>query len=295
MINCTPLFSVLIANYNNGQYLMEAIESVRTQTYPNWEIILVDDGSTDGSFSLYEKLKEDSRIHIYTNDENMGCGYTKRRCIEIAHGEYCGFVDADDKLEKEALSMMVNAFQQHPSCSLIYSKYYFSDSSLNIIHTSSHQCVIPPGKTFLTYNVPGAISHFVSFSRSLYLDTVGINPIMRRAVDIDLYLLLEEVGDVFFLPVPLYYYRTGTGKNISMGDRNLCTTLGWDVIAKTNACIRRGIPIEGIAFHSIEYAVENIKDNAFQEGVEKIKKTNAYRVGKTILRPYRWIKKRYEY
>lgn len=59
-MNATPLFSVLIANYNNGKYLMEAIESVRQQTYANWEIILVDDGSTDNSKELYSELQKDN-------------------------------------------------------------------------------------------------------------------------------------------------------------------------------------------------------------------------------------------
>ena len=99
-----PLFSILIANYNNGHYLMEAVESVRQQTYSNWEIILVDDGSTDNSHELYKQLVEqDSRIHIFFNEENKGCGYTKRRCAELANGEICGFLDLDDTLLPEAL------------------------------------------------------------------------------------------------------------------------------------------------------------------------------------------------
>ena len=87
-----PLFSVLIANYNNGKYLMDAIESVRQQTYTNWEIILVDDCSTDNSHELYKELEQDERIHIFLNDQNHGCGYTKRRCAELANGEICGFL-----------------------------------------------------------------------------------------------------------------------------------------------------------------------------------------------------------
>ena len=55
-MNEKPLFSVLISNYNNGKYLMEAVDSVRKQTYPNWEIVLVDDCSTDNSKELYEDL-----------------------------------------------------------------------------------------------------------------------------------------------------------------------------------------------------------------------------------------------
>ena len=59
-----PLFSILIANYNNGKYLMDAIESVRQQTYANWEIILVDDASTDNSHELYNELDKELIIAI---------------------------------------------------------------------------------------------------------------------------------------------------------------------------------------------------------------------------------------
>ena len=67
-----PLFSVLIANYNNGRFLMDAINSVRRQTYTNWEIILVDDASSDNSNTLYDLLNSDPRIHLFYNDSNKG-------------------------------------------------------------------------------------------------------------------------------------------------------------------------------------------------------------------------------
>ena len=72
----TPLFSVLISNYNNGQYLQETIESVKAQDYTNWEIIIVDDLSTDNSIEIYKKYANDNRIKIYYNTENKGVTYT---------------------------------------------------------------------------------------------------------------------------------------------------------------------------------------------------------------------------
>lgn len=105
-LNKTPLFSVLIANYNNGKYLMDAIDSVWRQTYTHWEIILVDDASTDNSKELYKELEKDNRIHIYYNEENRGCGYTKRRCADLANGELCGFLDPDDALTDDALEKL---------------------------------------------------------------------------------------------------------------------------------------------------------------------------------------------
>ena len=87
------LFSILIANYNNGCYLQETIDCILKQDYPRWEIIIVDDGSTDRSSEIYDKYRNDSRFHIYLNDRNRGVGYTKRRCVEMANGEICAFMD----------------------------------------------------------------------------------------------------------------------------------------------------------------------------------------------------------
>ena len=67
-----PLFSVLIANHNDGKYLMEAVESVKAQTYTHWEIVIVDDGSTDNSNELFVELVEDQRIRVFRNEENRG-------------------------------------------------------------------------------------------------------------------------------------------------------------------------------------------------------------------------------
>ena len=74
-----PLFSVLIANYNNGRFLQQAIESVLTQTYSNWEIVIVDDASSDNSFDIYDKYKDDNRFVFKFNEKNEGCGSPKRR------------------------------------------------------------------------------------------------------------------------------------------------------------------------------------------------------------------------
>jgi glycosyltransferase involved in cell wall biosynthesis len=97
------LFSILIANYNNGKYLEDALQSIFKQTYENWEIVIVDDASTDESQKVYEIHKNNPKVKLYFNEQNMGCGYTKKRCIDLAIGEICGFLDPDDILDKEAL------------------------------------------------------------------------------------------------------------------------------------------------------------------------------------------------
>ena len=214
-----PLFSVLIANYNNGGYLQEAIDSVLAQTYDNWEVILVDDKSTDRSGAIYKKYAADGRFKIYYNDENRGCGYSKRRCAELATGELCGFLDPDDALLPEALETMVKAHAEHPECSLIYSTCYryYGDREAEM-PVWDFIGPIPEDSDFLIYRKK-LISHFVSFKRACYQKSVGIDPTLQAAVDRDLYYNLEEQGRTLHLPVPLYLYRTNNAASISIGSR----------------------------------------------------------------------------
>lgn len=281
-----PLFSVLIANYNNGKYLMEAIESVRMQTYTNWEIILVDDGSTDNSRTIYQELEQDPIIHIFYNEKNMGCGYTKRRCAELANGEICGFLDPDDTLTLEALSTMVESHITHPNHSLIYSQFYYSDCNLNILEISNHQQIISSDMSFLAMPFSGAISHFATFKIEHYNKTIGISISQHRAVDIDLYLILEEVGETLFIPKPLYYYRTNTGKNISLGENHYKATF-WDIITRAKACERRDEDLEQLVYPMMEQVIE--KSILF--GMEATRNTKTYKLGNFLLKPLKLVQK----
>ena len=213
------LFSVLVANYNNARYLQEAIDSVLEQTYTNWEMILVDDKSTDDSQLIYDKYKDDPRFHIYYNEENRGCGYTKRRCAELANGELCGFLDPDDALMPTALEVMVKAHAEHPECSLIYSTCYRYSGDRNAeMPIWDYIGEIPEDSDFLIYRKK-IISHFVSFKKDAYDKTDGIDPFFKADVDFDLYCRLEEVGKLFYLPQPLYYYRINNAHSISINSK----------------------------------------------------------------------------
>ena len=284
-----PLFSVLIANYNNGKYLMDAIESVRRQTYTNWEIILVDDGSTDNSQELYKELEKDERIHIFFNDHNRGCGYTKRRCAELANGEICGFLDPDDALTKNALEVMVCEFKQHDNLSLVYSQSYFVDEKLHIIADSTWQKKIPNGLSFMEYG-QCAIFHFVAFDRLKYSQTEGIRMDAKRAVDYSLYYLMEEVGLIRFVPAHLYLYRNNTGANISIGKKNALRAKLWELLLMEDACVRRGLDIEACLTPRLEEFVSWLQYESYKLGRTSVKSTKTYKLGRIILYPIKWIR-----
>ena len=109
-----PLVSILIPTFNSAQFIAETIASVQQQTYENWEIIVVDDVSTDGTVALISKIREmDVRIQLQVLERNSGTGVARNTALAKAKGKYIAFLDADDlwkpkKLEKQILFMQMN-------------------------------------------------------------------------------------------------------------------------------------------------------------------------------------------
>ena len=278
-----PLFSVLIANYNNGIYLTEAIESVRQQTYTNWEIVLVDDASTDNSKELYKELEKDERIHIYLNEKNMGCGYTKHRCAELALGEICGFLDPDDVLLPNAIGDSVRNLEAHPDCVLSFSRFYTCDEKLN--KTGECRKLELNGKSYFE-NRDYCPEHFVAFRREAYQKTDGINPLLKAGVDQDLYFRLEEVGGIAVMDKFTYLYRQNS--NALTSTPYWCYY--WNTIVRHETCVRRGLPVKEYAY--ADYLETVTAERRFaDEQVAKMKGSKAYRLGKALLKPFSWLKK----
>lgn len=105
------MVSVVTPLYNAQLYIEKAIQSVLAQTYSNWEMIIIDDCSTDASGEIAQKYAgQDHRIRYFRNDENKGIAYTRNRALELAQGRYLAFLDSDDlwradKLEKQLARM----------------------------------------------------------------------------------------------------------------------------------------------------------------------------------------------
>lgn len=199
------LFSILIAHYNNFEYFKECYRSILSQTYQNFEIILVDDCSSDDSYpKIVEFTKEDTKVKLFQNDKNMGVGFTKRRCVEMASGEICGFLDPDDAIAENALQISIENHNKDNIAT--YSKFYLCDNQLKPIRLFQHSRSVKNGKKEF-FNVFLEVNHFFTFKKETYDKTVGINPELTSAVDQDLYLKLYEKGNLKFIDTPLYYYR----------------------------------------------------------------------------------------
>lgn len=229
-----PLFSILMANYNNAEYISDAIESVLNQTYSNWELVIVDDGSDDNSIDVIKPFLQDKRIRLFRHKVNLGVGKTKKDMVSFAKGKIMGILDADDALDKDYVKIIVKSHLDNSDSGLVYFPHYNCDENLKNRKISKEITEIKDGKTNLE---KPRVNGLITFKRSAYDKTSGFDPKLKKAVDRDLIYKLEEVTKLKFLNKPLYYYRKNK-KGISQGE-NIRDALAYDALARYNAYKRR--------------------------------------------------------
>jgi len=198
-------FSIIVANYNNGKYLPELIASVEKQTYTNWELIIADDCSTDNSIDILQPHLKNPQIKLIQHTKNQGAGTTFKTAMDNSTGDIIGMLGADDALPPDALRVMIDAHITNAKASFIYTAIYLCDQDMNIQSIRSKPL---PAQESLINAMTG--DSFSTFKRTSYDLTTGFSPKFKRALDQDLWLKLEEVGEVKFVDQPLYYYRNNS-------------------------------------------------------------------------------------
>ena len=111
-MNQNKLVSIIMPVYNTEKYVKEALDSIFSQTYTNFEIICIDDGSIDNSLSILESFG--NKIQIIKNDKNYGTSESRNRGIQLSKGEFLAFLDADDIWEKNKLEIQIMEFNNKP-------------------------------------------------------------------------------------------------------------------------------------------------------------------------------------
>ncbi|MDC1505816.1 glycosyltransferase [Winogradskyella sp.] len=233
-------FSILMANYNNEKFIEEAVQSVKNQSYKFFELIIVDDCSTDGSKKLITSLQEKhSFIKSFFLTKNKGYGNALKVAAEKSNGVLLGILDPDDTIDTNALSIMYAEYLKNPDTALFYSTMFNCDKDLKVININQSIGPIPAAETYqsLINNVTSHISHFRVMPKKMYDKTEGFNPKFKKAIDKDIIYKLEEVGAVIYIDKPLYYYRQHDG-SISLF-KNKWEAALWEVKAKHKAYLRR--------------------------------------------------------
>lgn len=199
------LVSIIVPNYNSAQFIAETIESVLSQTYTEWELLIVDDKSTDNSVKIIKTyLEKDARIQLFENTVNRGAAYTRNVALAAAKGKWIAFLDSDDlwmpsKLEKQV------AFMQKNSYKFSYTQYCQIDEEtkpLNQVITGPKK--ITKRKMF-RYNYLGCLT--VMYDR----DTMGLLQVDERIGngrnDYALFLSASKKAPCYLLKEVLAQYR----------------------------------------------------------------------------------------
>ncbi len=118
-----PLVSIIINCYNGEKYLMKSIQSVLSQTYPNWEIIFFDNNSNDSSKKIIKKFS-DNRIKYFCSKKTHSLYKARNIAISKSKGEYICFLDTDDTWLKDKLKIQLMYFKNNKNCKILYSNYY---------------------------------------------------------------------------------------------------------------------------------------------------------------------------
>ncbi len=210
-----PLISIVTPVFNPPVTgLRAAIDSVLAQAYENWELILVDDASTNSETleALPRLVALDSRIQLVRREENGGISVASNDALALAKGEWVGFLDHDDLLEPDALFEIARLLQSHPDADLIY-----SDED-RLTENGYEKPLLKPDWSpdyFLSYNY---LAHFTCLRRSLLQKVGAFKPQYDGVQDYDLFLRVsEQTQRIYHVPRVLYHWRrtdTSTADNI---------------------------------------------------------------------------------
>ncbi|MDJ0723738.1 MAG: glycosyltransferase [Prochloraceae cyanobacterium] len=199
--------SVITTFYNAEAYLRQAIESVFNQEYTNWELVLWDDGSTDGSEAIAREFLSQypEKIYLAKDNTNKGRGNALYEAIEVSTGEVFCILDADDRLGTKALSLVNNVFINNPpNVGWLYTNYTECDKDGNQLRLGTKNNII---YSRLNELHTMCCFHLRAIRRSFYEETPKVNRTLTAAVDHDLNLKLSEQGKPIHIKKAVYKYR----------------------------------------------------------------------------------------
>jgi len=221
--NKAPAVSVVIATFNYGRFLGCALDSVLAQTFQDFEVIVVDDGSTDDTCQVMRAYSDDARVS-YLRREHQGQPRTKNLGIKAAAGRYIAFLDADDLWLPTKLEKQVAILEQDTigAIGVVYSRRLWIDPKGKLIHRKERS----PRRGDVLSAI--FLRPFIAFSSSIVrrstLDQIGLfDETTQYSIDYDLWLRIASHFHFDFVDEPLILYRTGHGNMSSrLDERILC-------------------------------------------------------------------------
>lgn len=267
----TPLVSVIIPTFNRGWIVEEAIESVCSQTYRNFECIVVDDGSTDNTRDILEKFKEDILV---IRQSNKGVSAARNKGVSSSRGTLIAFLDSDDLWKPEKLAVQTDFFALHPETQICQTDEIWIRRGTRVNPKKCHQK--PSGMIYVPSLSLCLVSpSAVMMKKDLFETVGGFDENLPACEDYDLWLRIGCRYPVPLIPQKLVIKRGGHDdqlsrspgldkyrilslkKNLETG--NLSSSQYWKTVAKlkekcrvyADGCMKRGKEDEGAYFKNL--------------------------------------------
>ncbi|MGA4642860.1 glycosyltransferase family 2 protein [Limisphaera sp. 4302-co] len=195
------MVSIGIPFLNPGPYLDLAVRSVFAQTYPDWELILIDDGSTDGSYERAMAI-QDPRVGVFRDSQNKGLPARLNEIVRLANGELVARMDADDAIHPFRLEKQIAFLQANPEVDGVTSGAY-------LIDTEDKPIALLPGRQPSAREAlaRGGFLHASLLARKAWFEAHPYSLDYPRAEDRELFVRTFRTSKVHVLPEPLYFYR----------------------------------------------------------------------------------------
>jgi glycosyltransferase involved in cell wall biosynthesis len=223
-----PKVSVIVPNYNHARFLRQRLDSIFNQTFQDFEVIILDDCSTDNSKEVIEEYRNRSQVsHIVYNETNSGSPFKQwAKGFDLAQGEYIWIAESDDWAEITFLEKMTNTIENYPDLSFAFCDSYIIYSNKTERKTLYKENTFNDGLSFIkdnmiknasVYNASAALFRKNSLTKIKhdYQDFIGSG-------DYLFWIYLCEIGNVFYLSEPLNYFQqhesNTTKKNLFSGN-----------------------------------------------------------------------------
>lgn len=155
------MISIIMPVYNSEKYVSEAIESVCNQSYENWELLIVNDGSTDHTQEIIENYSEkDSRIKVF-HRKNEGVSMARNFALNQIRGEYVTFIDSDDAYHTDRVKKMYQVFEQNTNCDIVFSRHKEFTGKLNTREVSGTEEIVISDDDILKKVISDSKNHFI--------------------------------------------------------------------------------------------------------------------------------------
>lgn len=195
------LVSIIMPSWNTGRFIAESIQSVLNQTYQNWELLIVDDCSTDNTDEIVAGFN-DKRIRYFKNEKNSGAAITRNRAIREARGEWIAFLDSDDLWSPEKLAKQLNFMNEHGYVFSYHDFVKIDEESKPLSVYVTGPDVVTKSKMY-NYGYPGCLTFMYSAKACGLIQIKDI----KKNNDYAILLKLCKIVDCYLLKENLAQYR----------------------------------------------------------------------------------------